>query len=302
MATVLLAPEKLERLRSYVLRTRRRVTGTLTGIHPSPHYGASIEFREHKTYSPGDDLRYLDWKLLAKTDKHYVKQFEKETNLRAYFLVDASGSMDFGTAGATKFECAATLASALSFLLLNQGDAAGVAAFREGSRSVVLPRARSGQLRILHELLSAVRPQGGTGLLPTLQELLPRIHRRSLVVLISDFLDLTPEDLDRALAMMRQVRAESAVFHVIDPVERSLSFKGRTEFVGPETAARVLAYPEAIRARYREAFARFVADVKAACLANGVEHAELSTDEPVDRFLFRYLEQRAVHQGVTASR
>lgn len=295
MPNVLIEPEKLERLRSIVWKSRARVVGTLTGVHQSPHFGASVEFREHKEYSPGDDLRYLDWKIFGRSDKYYVKRFEKETNVRAYLMLDASGSMDYGTTAATKFQQGATLASSLAFLLLSQADAVGLCLFGGDRVQFIPPKSRSSHLKILHACLNDARPAGNTAYESALQTLLPQVRRRSLFVLISDFLDLGDRGLDRAIGMIRRVRGDVAVFHVIDPSEEEFPFRDRTEFVGLEAPVRVLCYPQTVRRRYQEIFRAFAEGVRSVCLSNGVEYSRVTTADPVDRFLFGYLERRAQH-------
>ncbi|MBI2059028.1 MAG: DUF58 domain-containing protein [Nitrospirae bacterium] len=300
MPNVLIEPAKLERLRAVVLRSRTRVIGTLAGVHQSPHFGASVEFREHKEYTPGDDLKYLDWKIFGRTDKYYVKRFEKETNLQAYLLVDASGSMDYGTTGRTKFQHAATLASSLAFLLLSQGDAVGVHVFNSEGKSFVPPKARSGHLKILYTLLDEAMPEGKTTLIETLNDLLPVARRHSLMILISDFLDMEPADLEKAVALVRQVRGDVVLFHVLDPSEESFPFHERTEFVGLEGPLRVLSYPQAIRRQYQAAFLEFCEHLRKICYSNGVEYTRLRTSDRVESFLLGFLEQRARRPAAAA--
>ena len=283
----LLDPQTLARLASLQLRVQSVVEGTLAGLHPSPHHGSSIEFAEHKEYSPGDDIRHLDWKALAKFDRHYVKRFEDETELKAYFLLDCSGSMDYGQP-LTKLEYGSILVASLAYLLVRQGDHPGLLVFGDEVRSYLPPRARSSYLSEVMRTLEQVTARGGTNLSRAIQHLTEVISPRSLVLLVSDMFD-TGEDALRLLRHMRARRHHVVLLHLLHADELELPFSEVTLFESMEDERRTLVDPGGIRKAYLAEMQRFLERTRGSCLEGEVEYHQVTTSEALDAVLVRIL-------------
>ena len=276
----LLAPEQLARLKTLHLRARQTVDGVLTGLHRSPLHGASVEFAEHKEYAPGDEIRHIDWKLFAKSDKHYIKRYEQETNLHAMILVDVSASMLYGSRDATlpKWEFAASLAAALAYLLLRQQDAVGLLIADDRIRYYVPPRSRSTHLTHVCESLVRFAPERGhpTRLRAAAQHLSDVFNRSGLVFVLSDFLDTDPAFF-KVLQQLRGRRQQVHLFQVLDPWELTFPFQDMTIFRSLETRRRILAEPRAMREAYLREIRRFVTELRQAALEAGMEYRLMDT-------------------------
>jgi uncharacterized protein (DUF58 family) len=249
---------------------------------------------EHRPYLPGDPLRSVDWKVYAKSDRFYVKQYEDETNLRAYLVLDHSASMGYRSEAApvTKLEYARTLAAALAYLLLGQQDAVGLLAFADkGIERFVPPRATRSHLQALLRELAPLDPSGGTSLGVTLHDLAERARRRGLVMLFSDLM-ATPEDVLSGLKHFRHRGHEVIVFHILDPEEWSFRFREAATFVDSETQEEVVLEPWQVQARYKEALRAWVSRYQRECGQRRIDYVRLTTDEPYDTALLRYLEKR----------
>jgi uncharacterized protein (DUF58 family) len=292
----LLDPEVIARLATLKLRVRAIVEGVLTGLHKSPHHGQSVEFAEHKEYTPGDDVRRIDWKAYGKFDKYYVKQFEQETNLRAWLVVDASGSMGYrgDPRRMTKLEYASALAASLAYLLVRQGDAAGLVAVNDRVLRSIAPRAAASHLPALVEALAALPAAGETRLAAAVEHVLEQAPRRSTVVVFSDLFDREERVLKR-LTLLRRRRHEVTVFHVLDPAEVDFPFEDPTLFVSMEDARQVEAHGRHVRRGYLEVLGRWLADVRRAAGEADVEHVLCRTDEPLDGVLLPFLCRRERH-------
>jgi uncharacterized protein (DUF58 family) len=288
-----LDPRAVLAIRDLELRSRVVVEGLRAGLHRSPYSGFSVEFTEYRAYTPGDDLRYLDWRVLARTDRYVLRKYEEETNLRCWLLLDASRSMSFGSDPAvTKSDYARTLVAALAWFLHDQRDVVGTALFDEGLRDVVPPRWRPGHLR--HVLASLARPPAGrsTALGPALRQLARLTRRRSLIVLVSDFLS-PADEWAPALAELGAARHDVRALQIVDPAEPALARldrpglwedleSGETRFVDPAQT----------RADYEQRYRQHTVEVRQALDRAGVEHHLAPTDEPVDRVLLRFLRER----------
>ncbi|MBF5041886.1 DUF58 domain-containing protein [Aggregicoccus sp. 17bor-14] len=287
----LLDAQTLSRLQGVKLRARAVVDGVLSGLHKSPHQGQSVEFAEHKEYAPGDELRHMDWKAYGKFDKYYVKRFEHETNLRGLLVVDASASMGYKSGELSKLEVATTLAGALSYLLVRQQDAAGLAVMTAGKLQDVPPRASAGHLNMLLESLERVKPEGTTDLFGAADHLAEVLPRRSLVVVFSDLLDDRQDALKRILSL-RQRKNDVAVFHLVDPAELTFPFDDPMLFLDMEGDRRVEVNAREIRQSYLEEFGAFLEGVKTACAEANVDYERVRTDERLDEVLLRFLARR----------
>ncbi len=296
-----LDPVVVSRLNNMELRARLIVEGFITGLHKSPYHGFSVEFAEHRPYNPGDELRHVDWKVYAKTDRHYVKQYEEETNLRHYVVLDTSPSMRYRhAAGLTKLEYGAYLAAALHFLMIRQRDATGLVAFDERVHTLLRPKSTQGYLRqiLAHLERFTGQPAEGqrTSAAAVLNEVAERIARRSLVVLITDLFENVEahEDLLRALRHLRHRGHEVLVFHVLESeTERRFRFPDvPMVFRDMETGEEITLQPAQLRAHYAEAVQRFSETFRRRCLERNIDFVELDTGEPYDTALLTYLNKR----------
>ena len=287
-----LDPLALARLKNLSLAARLVVEGFYAGMHRSPHKGFSIEFAEHRQYSPGVDPRHIDWRVYGRRDKLYVKQYEEETSLRCYLLLDKSASMGYrGGEGLTKLEYGSYLAASLAWLMQAQHDAVGLITFDSQVRASLPPRQGAGHLRTLMEKLEDNRPGGETSLAATFHQLAQSIKRRSLVVVISDLFD-DPHELVAALKHFRHRKHEVLVFHTLDPTELTFPFDDVTRIEDMETGHEVTSDPRAFRAAYLEELSRFLDAVRGGCLDAQIDYALAPTDQRFDLFLGTYLARR----------
>ncbi len=289
----LLSPEILARLQGLRLRVRHAAEGLLAGLHQSPLHGQSVEFAEHKEYAPGDEIRRIDWKAWGKTDRLYVKRFEHETNLRAWLVVDASGSMGWrGKEGRlSKLEYATCLAGTLAWLMVRQQDAVGLVAVDREVRRSVAPRAAASHLAALLDTLAELDPGGQTHLAAAADWLAERAPRRSSVVVLSDLLD-PDEQVLRALARLRHRKHEVTVFHVLDPAEIEFPFEDPTLFVSMEDDRRVEAHPRDIRKGYLEVFSSWMERTRRECAEADLDYVLARSDLGLDEVLLPFLERR----------
>jgi uncharacterized protein (DUF58 family) len=287
-----LDPEVVARLSRMDIKARLVVEGFVAGLHRSPYRGFSVEFAEHRQYMPGDPLRHVDWKVYAKSDKFYVKEYEEETNLRAYLLLDASGSMGYGSGSVTKFVYAAQLAASLAYLMLKQRDSVGLVLFDDELRRYLAPRAAPAHLhRILREL-EAARSSSRTNVGAALRKLAEKIHRRGLVVLLSDLMD-EPERVLTALRFFRHRKHEVVVFHILDPKEVRFDFDRESRFEDLEKDDHVTAQPWRIRGDYAREIERWRAHYRSVCRENRIDYNFIETSTPYDAALFAYLGKRS---------
>jgi uncharacterized protein (DUF58 family) len=296
----LIDPKALMSVRHLELRARIVVEGFWNGLHRSPSHGFSVEFSEYRQYSPGDDPRYLDWRVFARSDRYFIKKFEDETNLRCHLLFDQSRSMDFGSTGYTKERYAATLAATLAYFLHVQGDAVGLLTFDEAVREYLPARHRADHLRQL--MLALEKPTGGrsTNLAAPVERLAALARRRGLIAYLSDF--LAPLDrLEASLLALTACGHEVTVFQVLDPAELTLAFGQATVFEDAESAQRVFVDPAAARSEYVANLEAHCAAVRAACEKLGIGYHRVATDQPLELALFGFLQERLRRGGRSPS-
>lgn len=274
------------------LVARQVVEGFLAGRHRSPYHGFSVEYLDHRAYTPGDDLRTIDWKILARTDKYHVKLFEDETNLRAYILLDCSRSMAFQSGAVSKLAYGSYLTAALTYLLLRQNDAVGLVLFDNEVRQYLGPRARPTQFRLVLDMLESCSPRGDTNVGGVLHQVAERIKRRGLVIVISDLLD-QEANIANGLQHFRHDNHEVIVFHVLDKAELTFPYDRLTRFKDMEGAGRLVANPKSLRSRYLARLHAFTEGIKHACFERGISYNLADTEQPYDAFLAAYLEKRA---------
>jgi len=285
-------PDKIGKLRNLSLLARQAVEGFITGLHRSPHKGFSAEFAEHRDYSPGDDLRHMDWTAWGRTDRYYVKQYEQQTNLRAYILLDASGSMDWKLAGpVTKFTYGCFLAACLSYLMCRQQDAAGMIAFDQGKRFHLAPASTPAHLDRVFTHLEGLKPAGQTAIAPVFHELAQTMAKRGLVIVISDLYD-EPDEVMKALQHFVYKKHQIIVFHIMDRAELEFPFKKIVSFVDKETGQRLEADPRFIKDTYRSEMAAFIDRYRKECSDRNIEYVLTVTDAPYDLMLLNYLAKR----------
>lgn len=278
--------EVVERLGRLSVTARHAVESVLAGRHRSVRRGLSVEFAGRREYQPGDDLRRLDWFVYARTDRYEVRQYEEETKLRATILLDASGSMAYGSGEAGKWEYARALAAALSFLMVRQSDAVGLSLCDARVRESLPPASTMGHLLSVFALLERSKPQGPTGLAASTQDLSARLRRRGLAILITDAFD-DPAALLRSLQLLRHRRQDVRVFQVLHRDEASFPFKGMTEFVGLEQEPSIKLDADRVRKHYVEAFERHQQRLRSGCHACGVQLETCWTDEDLGTALIR---------------
>ncbi len=286
-----LHPEALNRISRLELRARYVVEGFLSGMHRSPYLGQSIEFAQHREYAHGDDLRRIDWKVWAKHDRYYLKQYEEETNLRCLLLVDVSNSMRYGANPWSKYEYACTVAVSLAYLLLRQQDSVGLMAFDEQVRSTVAFSSRRNHLQALVAALAADEPAQKTDLGRILRQAVQAFPRRGMFVLVSDLL-AERDGLFKGLKLLRSRGHDVLVLHVLDDDELDFRFSGPTRFEALEGLERLNVNPRALRAGYLEALHAYLDEVRRGCARLVVDYKLVRTSEPLDAALASFLSHR----------
>jgi uncharacterized protein (DUF58 family) len=286
-----LHPEAIRRIGRLEIRARHVVEGFMSGMHRSPYFGRSIEFLQHRQYAPGDDLRHVDWKVWAKADRLYVKQFEEDASMRCTLVVDVSKSMEYGRGPLNKYEYAATAAVSLAYLLLRQHDAVACLAFDEKIRARTPMRSTQVHLSSIVQALDANRPQAKTDPGNVLRLIAEENYRRGLIVVISDLLGDVASTL-RGLRLMRQRGHDVLVLHIMDDDELDFPFDGPTRFEGLELPAHLNCNPRALREGYLEAVEKFVSSLRHGCARDAVDYELIRTSQPMDAALAAFLSRR----------
>jgi uncharacterized protein (DUF58 family) len=286
-----LQPEVIKRIGRLEVRARHIVEGLLSGMHRSPYFGQSVEFLQHRQYVPGDDLRRVDWKVWAKQDRLYVKQYEEDTNLRCCLLVDVSESMAYGSGPLTKCDYAVTAAAALAYLLLRQQDAVGCAVFDETIRQTIPVRTSTSHLTTIVRALEPREPQAKTRLHDVLARIAETYPRRGMMILISDLL-VDVEDVQRGLRLLRQLGHDVLVLHVLDDDELDFPFARPARFEGLEIEDHITCNPRALREGYLESLNQFLETLRHGCARDNVDYALIRTSMPLDAALRAFLRHR----------
>ena len=303
-------PAALLRIRSLELRARAVMEGFWKGLHRSPHHGFSAEFSEYRPYARGDDPRFMDWKVAARSDRWYVKKFEEETNLRCQVVVDASASMDYGSTGHSKSEYAATLAATLALFLMQQGDAPGLTLFDDGVLDHLPPRRRAGQLHaLLMHLQRAVerrkaepgRRNPGQSLARALFPVGTLVRRRAMLVIISDFL-ASLDGLETQLALFRAMGHEIVLAQTLDPAEVEFPFEQSGAYEDVETGRRLVLDPRRARESYLKNLGAHLQSLRLLCARQNITYRLARTDSPLESFLFEFLGARRRFAGPQGAR
>ena len=289
-----LDPELLARVGSLELLARAVVEGFMSGLHRSPYTGFSTEFTEYRQYNQGDDLRYLDWRLLGRTDRYFIKKYRADTNTQCHILIDTSASMNYAhTTSVTKFQYAQFLAGSLAYLLNRQQDAVGLVAFSQDVHTHVPARNRTGHMRTIFGTLSLLEPGGETRLAESLHKLAEILTRRGIVVIVSDFYD-QPDRLKEAFQHLRFKGHDLVAFHVLDQNELDFQFDDPVLLLeDAETQEQMPVLPDVVMAGYRERMRQHVNDMRECAAANHVDYEMLTTKQPLDFALFSFLSRRA---------
>ena len=282
----------LKKLAHLNIKSRFVVEGSVTGAHRSPFKGFSTEFADHREYAKGDDLRHLDWRVYARSERYYIKQYEENTNLRAYVLVDCSGSMAYQSDGISKFEYACHLAAGLCYLIIKQQDSAGMAIFDDRIRSYFPPKSTVGHLRNMLDVLIDLKPDQKTDTGIAMHGMAEMLKRRGLIIIISDLID-DADKVIKGLAHFRQKRHDVIVFHVMDDWELNFPFEKVGEFLDMETGEKIRVAPKEIKEEYNKEITKFLETYKSACFESTIDYVTINTKIPPDVFLSAYLTRRA---------
>jgi uncharacterized protein (DUF58 family) len=287
-----LSPEVLAKINSLELLARTVVEGFISGLHRSPFTGFSTEFAEYRQYMPGDDLRYLDWKLLGRTDRYYIKKYRADTNVQCHILIDASASMRYATGAVTKLQYAQYISASLAYLISRQQDAVGLIAFDEAVRTHVPAQARTGHMRTIYGRLEQLEPGNETRVSAVLHEIAERITRRGIIIVISDFYDEAPA-LIEALQHLRFKGNDVIVFQVLDKNELDFAYTEPVLLEDAETEEQLHVLPDVLAEGYRQKINDHLASLREGCTRNKIDYELLTTDKALDYALFAFLSKRA---------
>ncbi len=286
-----LEPRAIARISRLDLRARQVVEGYISGMHRSPVFGHSVEFVQHREYTPGDDIRHLDWKVWSKTDRYYIKQFEEETNLRCQLVVDVSESMHYGRGPLNKYEYGCSIAACLAYLLLKQQDAVGCVTFDSGVRQIVPMRTQQNHIDAIVKAMDVSRPREKTNIESILRRVTDSVQSRGMIVVISDLL-IDREPLFKGLDMLSHRDHDILIFHVLDDDELVFPFAGTTKFEGMEELPHLTCDPRALRDGYLEALEEYLVEVRRGCTRRGIDYALVKTSDYLDAVLSKFLHAR----------
>jgi uncharacterized protein (DUF58 family) len=286
----------LSRLANVPLLPRRPMQGNVSGRHPSPHRGSSVEFAEYRKYVAGDDLRRLDWRVYGRSDRFYVKEFEADTNLRCCLILDTSGSMAFGSTGVSKIEYARKLAGSLAYLAVQQGDAVGISCVAKGVMRSLPPTRNPAHLPTIFDILEQAKPEGETRLPSVLHELAETIRQRALIVILSD-LFVEPELLRGCFQHLNFRKHDVAVFHLLDPLELTFDFRRPMRFLDMEGGPAIFAEPNDIADRYHRALQAYLEALREVVLESAVDFHRIAINEDYEKVLARFLIGRTRARG-----
>ena len=284
-------PKLIAKLSNLELQAQKVVEGFIAGLHKSPFHGFSVEFSQYRPYLSGDSLRFVDWKVFARTDRYYIKQFEQETNLRCHILIDNSRSMQFGNTDFNKFKYASMLGSALAFLMIRQQDAVGLFLFDDHIQNRIQPRSVPSLLPQFYSAIENAKPGGDTHISQVLHQVAGQIHRRSLVIIISDLLD-DPEEVMKGLRHFKHDQHEVLLFHLMDPRELDLDYTGEIIFKDLESSERIKTNPAYVKQIYENKMQDFLDNYRSQCDRHHISYNLIQTDTDLDKALMKFLLKR----------
>ncbi len=287
-----LDPIFLSKLANMELVARCAVEGFFSGLHPSPFHGFSVEYSDHRQYHPGDELKFVDWKVFGRSDKLYIKRFQQETNTTVYILLDNSKSMSFaGGRNVSKSEYGSFLAAALSYLMLSQGDSTSLVLFAETIVKKIPPRARRTHLNVILTMLQHNKPGGRTNLASVLHTLAETTNRRGLVILISDLLD-DESSIFKGLSHLKFLQHDVIIFQTLDHQELNLDYEGLIQFEDMESGDKMRTFPQSVKQTYRQRVVEFLDEIEKTAGRSNIDYCFIDTSEPLDRALIAYLAKR----------
>jgi uncharacterized protein (DUF58 family) len=292
-----LDPLTLAKVRDLELQARLIVEGFLSGMHQSPYHGFSVEFAQHREYVPGDDIKHVDWKVFGRTERYFLKQYEEETNLACWLLLDVSESMQYRSRGVSKFDYACMASAALAYLILRQQDSVGLVTFDDRVRQFLRPASQPSQLKEMVTIMNRGPAREKSRLAPLFHDLAERIARRGLIFILSDFFDDTPDVLG-GLRHLRHKRHEVVLFHILDAAELDFPFQEATLFRGLEQLPNLLTDPRSLRDGYLAEFGAFVSELQHGCREQNIDYVQLRTDTNLAVALTSYLAHRLTRKGI----
>lgn len=278
-------------LNAFHLNVKKIVEGFMVGLHKSPYHGFSVEFADYRQYIPGDQIKDIDWKQFAKTDRYYVRRFEDETNVNAYILLDHSNSMSFSSHKVKKLDYAKTLAAALTYLINKQNDALGLVTYNEEISYWQTPKTNQAFIAGVYKKLYELQAEKSTNSLKVLHQIAEKINKRSLIIIISDLLD-DAELMLKGFKHFSYLKHDVIVFHIVDEQEIKFNYKKETIFIDSETKAEIRVFPWQIQENYQEKLTNFFQNVKAECLHSKIEYVSFTTETPIEENLLKYLIKR----------
>ena len=287
-----LNPDVISKIENLSLRAKLVVEGFIIGMHKSPYHGFSVEFSEHRPYGYGDEIKFIDWKLWAKTDRFYIKQFEEETNLKCHIVLDKSASMAYASNKISKFDYSKTLTAALIYLMIKQQDAVGLTMFDENISSMIKPKSKISHLNSLLKAMHKTKTGGETSISKLLHTLAESISKKGLIILISDLLD-DEKEVIKGLRHFKHKGHEVIIFHIIDPKEKNLDFNQNINFLDIETDNSIITDTRQIKDQYNKAFNDFCSFYKNKCSLNKIDYIPITTDKSLDVSIMQYLIKRS---------
>ena len=286
-----LSNEAISKLENLQIKAKKVVEGFIVGLHKSPYHGFSVEFSDHRAYGPGDEIRHIDWKLWAKTNRFFVKRYEEETNLKAHLIIDQSNSMAYSSHSITKLEYSKILAASFSYMLIKNQDAVGMYLFDSKVKKSILPRSTRSHLSVLLSEMEKIIPQKDTNIARALHECADKTNKKGLVILISDLMD-EQEDVLTGLKHFLYKGHEVIVFHILDPQEINFDFDERVRFKDLELGTDIITDPRQIKQTYQENMNQFIDFYRQNCGKNRIDYIQISTNQPLDTALTEYLAKR----------
>lgn len=289
-----LNPKVLNKINNLELKARLIVEGFISGLHKSPFHGFSVEFAQHREYVPGDDIRYIDWKVYGRSNRYYIKEYEEETSLTAYLLLDSSASMQYASEGnMSKYDYACHVAASMAYLVFQQQDMVGFCTFDDKIQKILPSSSNAAYLRDIVQTMAEVSPQEKTDISEVLKYVGERLRRRGLVVILSDFIDETGNIL-AGLRHLRHRKHDVVIMHILDPDEINFPLQKLTQFEGLEDVnSKVIINPRAIRNAYLEEINKFISHLKSGCVANRIDYVQITTDQDLGVALSAYLANRS---------
>ena len=286
-----LSNEAISKLDNLQIKAKKVVEGFIVGLHKSPYHGFSVEFSDHRSYGPGDEVRHIDWKLWGKTDRFFVKRYEEETNLKAHIIIDQSASMGYSSHSMSKLEYSKILGASFSYMLIKNQDAVGLYMFNSKIKKTIPPRSTRSHLNLILMEMNKIKPRSQTDIAKALHECADKTHKKGLVILISDLMD-NPEKILKGLKHLLYKGHEVLVFHVLDPREIDFDFKERVRFKDMESGQEIVTDPRQLKKSYQKQFNKFMNFYKQNCGKNRIDYIPIKTDQPLDTALTEYLAKR----------